>query len=176
MNIFTIISISLGLAMDSFAVTVGIKPTVKKTFELAAVFAFFHMIMPILGFMGGAFLGDFVEGVDHWIVFVILGIVGGKMIFEALFANDNVDKKQPVILLAIATSIDALTIGIGLPFMNIALWVAVVSFGITIFLVTMIAGFIGRKGAQFIGKYFEVFGGLILIFIGVKTLLSHLWF
>ena len=183
MIFFEIMLVGLGLAMDAFAVSVckGLsmkKMEWKKAIIIGLYFGFFQMIMPIIGYMLGVNFAELVESVDHWIAFILLGFIGIKMIIESFEKkeniNDNVDIGTMTVL-AIATSIDALAIGITYAFLDIENWMNVFfTIGIITFLISVIGVKIGNKfGSRFENKA-ELFGGCILIFIGIKILLEHL--
>lgn len=183
MGIVEIIIIGLGLAMDAFAVSVC-KGLSMKTMNwknatiIALYFGIFQAIMPMIGyFLGSAFTG-FVESIDHWIAFILLAIIGGNMIKESTDdelekRNDNVDFKT-MIVLAIATSIDALAIGITFAFFKVNILLSVLVIGMITFILSMIGVILGNKfGDKFQNKA-EFTGGIILIIIGLKILLEHL--
>ncbi len=184
MGIVEIILIGLGLAMDAFAVSVckGLsmkKLNWKKAIIIGLYFGIFQMLMPIVGyFLGTAFEG-FVTSVDHWIAFILLLIIGGKMIAEALGnedsknCNDNVNFKT-MIVLAIATSIDALAVGITFAFLQTNIILASSIIGIITFFVSLIGVKIGNRFGNVYEKKAEFVGGLILVIIGLKILLEHL--
>ena len=183
MNLIEVIGIGIGLAMDAFAVSVckGLsmkKMNWKNAIIIALYFGIFQAVMPIIGYFLGTTLSGFVENVDHWIAFILLAIIGGNMIKDSADEeiekrNDRVDFKT-MILLAIATSIDALVVGITFSFFktNIALSVGIV--GIITFILSIIGVKIGNRfGDKFQNKA-EITGGIFLIIIGLKILLEHL--
>lgn len=183
MSFLEILLISIGLAMDAFAVSVckGLamtKMSWKKAIIIGLYFGLFQAIMPIIGYYLGESFQGLVTSIDHWIIFGLLTFIGGNMIKEALNkekqeANDNIDIKTMTIL-AIATSIDALAVGITLAFLEINLTLAVSLIGIITFTLSVIGVKIGNKfGAKYERKA-ELVGGIILIFIGAKILIEHL--
>lgn len=183
MSFLEILLISIGLAMDAFAVSIckGLAMTKmnwKKAVIIGLYFGIFQAIMPIIGYYLGESFQGLVTSIDHWIIFGLLAFIGGNMIKEALDkekqeVNDNIDIKT-MIILAIATSIDALAVGITLAFLEINLTLAVSLIGIITFILSVIGVKIGNKfGAKYERKA-ELVGGLILIFIGVKILIEHL--
>lgn len=183
MSLFGIIILSIGLGMDAFAVSVckGVsfkKSNLKKSIIVASYMGIFQAIMPVIGYFLGMSFADKITSIDHWLAFALLFVIGIKMIKEALSTekeviNDNVDFKE-MIILAIATSIDALAVGITFAFLNVNLWFAVSLIG----LITFLLCFVGTKiGSIFGDKYenkAELAGGLILILLGVKIVLEHL--
>lgn len=183
MGILEILLISIGLAMDAFAVSVckGLamrKMNWKKAIIIGLYFGIFQAVMPIIGYYLGETFEDLVTSIDHWIIFVLLVFIGGNMIKEAFEkekteANDNIDIKT-MIMLAIATSIDALAVGITLAFFETNLTLVVLIIGIITFILSVIGVKIGNKfGAKYERKA-EFVGGLILILIGAKILIEHL--
>ena len=184
MDLLSIILISIGLAMDAFAVSVckGLsmkKLEVKKVIIIGLYFGIFQGMMPLIGYLLGVNFTDLVESIDHWIAFILLGFVGGKMIKEALSkeegcANDSVAFKEMVVL-AIATSIDALAVGITFAFLQTSyVWVSFLLIGIITFILSICGACIGNKFGCRYEKKAEFAGGLILILLGVKILLEHL--
>ena len=183
MNFFEIMLIGIGLAMDAFAVSICKGLSMKKmNWKNAAIIALYFGIlqglMPNLGyFLGSAFKG-FVENIDHWVAFILLALIGGNMIKESFDdeeekRNDNIDFKT-MILLAIATSIDALAVGITFAFFETNIGAAVIIIGLITFVLSLAGVKIGNKfGDKFQNKA-ELMGGIILILIGLKILLEHL--
>ena len=183
MEIFEIIVIGIGLAMDAFAVSIckGLsmkKMNWKSAIIIALYFGVFQAGMPIIGYFLGTAFSGFVESVDHWIAFILLSIIGGNMIKESTDdevekRNDKVDIKT-MILLAIATSIDALAVGVTFAFFEVNLLQAIMIIGIITFVLSIIGVKIGNRfGDKFQNKA-ELTGGIILILIGLKILLEHL--
>lgn len=183
MSLFGIIILSIGLGMDAFAVSVckGVsfkKSNLKKSIIVASYMGIFQSIMPVIGYFLGMSFADKITSIDHWLAFALLLVIGIKMIKEALSTekeviNDKVDFKE-MIILAIATSIDALAVGITFAFLNVNLWFAVSLIG----MITFLLCFVGTKiGSIFGDKYenkAELAGGLILILLGLKIVLEHL--
>jgi len=185
MNILTIIVIAIGLAMDAFAVSVATGATYKKSgsnhaFRMAFAFGGFQAIMPVAGWLAGLGLRDFIKDYDHWIVFVLLGLIGGKMIYES-FKIKQVQKETDtltsavILILAVATSIDALAVGITFSFLLAgSLAVAVIIIGLITFVFSYAGFYIGKSFGHFFETGIEALGGLILLGIGFKILLEHL--
>ena len=183
MNLYEIILISIGLAMDAFAVSICKGLSMKKinrksTIIIAIYFGLFQAIMPVFGYLLGSSFSVIVQKLDHWIAFILLAIIGGNMIKESKDdetekRNDKVDFKT-MILLAIATSIDALAVGITFAFFKVNIVVSITIIGIITFILSFIGVIIGNKfGDKFQNKA-EFIGGMILIIIGLKILLEHL--
>ena len=183
MGVFEILFIAVGLAMDAFAVSVCKGLSMKKinwksAGIIAAYFGIFQAGMPIIGFLLGTAFSGFVQSIDHWIAFILLSIIGGNMIKESTDdelekRNDKVDFKT-MIILAIATSIDALAIGVTFAFFKTNMALSIFVIGIVTFVLSIIGVILGNKfGDKFQNKA-ELTGGIILIIIGLKILLEHL--
>lgn len=183
MGILEIFLISIGLAMDAFAVSVckglSIKNlNIRKTIIIALYFGIFQALMPALGYLLGHTFQNLVTTIDHWVAFVLLLFIGGKMIKDSFTeendkANDNVDFKS-MIILAIATSIDALAVGITFAFLNTNLINSISIIGIVTFVLSLIGVNIGNKFGNKLQNKAELIGGIILIAMGLKILLEHL--
>lgn len=183
MNFLNIFLIAVALSFDAMAVGAANgahhhRMPLKKALEISFYFGFFQLFMPLIGWLIGSSFQAYVTEYDHWIAFILLGILGLKMLKEA-FAEDDEAKTdihswKILVLLSIATSIDALVVGMSLAFfaMNIALVVIII--GITTFILTLASIYLGKKFGERWGKKAEIAGGLILISIGLKILLSHL--
>jgi putative Mn2+ efflux pump MntP len=172
--------------MDAFTVAVASGVTLKKvdirqTFRLSWHFGLFQAVMPIIGWSIGSGLFHHIEKIDHWIAFLLLAVIGMRMIFEALQseaeqikANDPT-KGGTMIMLSFATSIDALAVGLSMSMLQIAIWRPALIIGIVALTFTAIGIHLGRiVGANFkLDKYAEIIGGLVLIGIGVRILWEH---
>lgn len=183
MGILEIFLIGVGLSMDAFAVSVckGLsmkKLDWKKAIIIALYFGVFQAVMPVIGYLLGTTFESLVTQIDHWIAFILLGIIGANMIKEALGkesenSNDKVDFKT-MIVLAIATSIDALAVGITFAFLKTKLVSSVTIIGVITFVLSLLGVKIGNKFGDKYEKKAEFLGGVILILIGVKILIEHL--
>ena len=183
MGLFEIVVIGIGLAMDAFAVSVckGLsmkKIDWKKIMIIALYFGIFQALMPIIGFFLGSTFSGLVERLDHWIAFLLLSLIGGNMIRESTDdeiekRNDRVDFKT-MILLAIATSIDALAVGVTFAFFEINILLSVTIIGVITFVLSLIGVLVGNKFGDKLQNKAELTGGIILIIIGLKILLEHL--
>lgn len=186
MDLLSIIIIGIGLAMDCFAVSISKgmclkKFKFKKAFRMALLFGLFQGIMPLIGYFGGHAFAKLLSSFDHWIAFVLLGIIGGKMFIEGLKPIDphcditpNPFKWKTLITLAFATSIDALATGvIFVPFPG-KIWIAVINIGIISFIFSIIGVLIGVNFKKKLKFNVEILGGLILIGIGLKILIEHI--
>ncbi len=183
MGLIELFILAVGLSMDAFAVSVckGLampKITVKKTLIVGLWFGGFQALMPALGYFLGVQFRDKITAIDHWIAFILLGIIGANMIKEACSGeceeeNESLDIKT-MFLLAVATSIDALAVGITFAFLNVHLLAAVSFIGVTTFTLSAIGVKIGNVfGTRYKSKA-ELAGGVILILLGLKILLEHL--
>lgn len=187
MNILTIIIIAIGLAMDAFAVSVATgatykKPTGNHALRMAFAFGAFQAIMPLAGWLAGLMLREFIKDYDHWVAFILLAFIGGKMIYES-FKIKQAQKKTEVLsmtmilVLAIATSIDALAVGFTFSFLLASsIATAMIIIGLITFCLSYAGFYIGKNFGHFFETSLEAIGGLILISIGTKILLSHLFF
>lgn len=185
MGIAELFLLAVGLAMDAFAVSVckGLameKCTMKNAMTCGVWFGGFQGLMPAIGYLLGSRFEKYITAVDHWIAFVLLAVIGGSMIKEALAKNDGeeeVDASMDVktmFLLAVATSIDALAVGITLAFLpNTNLPVAVIFIGVVTFAISTAGAKIGNLfGTKYKSKA-ELAGGVILVLLGLKILLEH---
>ena len=188
MGLFEISFIGIGLAADAFAVSVckGLsmrKFILKNAIIIGLYFGIFQALMPLLGYYLGVNFQSVVESIDHWIAFILLSIIGGKMVIESMNSkkvheedyNENINFKT-MFLLALATSIDALAVGITMAFLEVNIFRSIVIIGSITLVLSMAGVKIGNKfGDKFQNKA-EIIGGIILILIGTKILLSHLGF
>lgn len=189
MSLFELFVLAVGLSMDAFAVSVckGLsmrKITLKKAGIVGIYFGGFQAGMPLIGYFLGLQFKDYIMSVDHWIAFILLGFLGIKMIQEAMSKDDDEDNKiedenemlsfKNMSILAVATSIDALAVGITLAFLQVDIVPAVSFIGIITFVLSMVGVKIGNVfGVKYKSKA-ELVGGIILIFMGVKILLEHI--
>ena len=183
MSLLTLFITAVGLSMDAFAVSVckGLamkKLSVKKAVLIGLWFGGFQALMPAIGYLLGTRFEKYVTSIDHWIAFVLLAFIGINMIKEALSgnedeANDSVDLKT-MFLLAVATSIDALAVGVTYAFLQVRIIPAVAFIGVTTFVLSVAGVKIGNVfGLRYKSKA-EIFGGIILIVMGAKILAEHL--
>ena len=181
MNIIDIILIAFSLAMDAFVVSIckGLtikNKRIKKSLKISMYFAIFQAIMPIIGFVIAISFKGIIESIDHWISFIILSFIGFKMIKEAIMREDNYDDKfdyKTLMLLSIATSIDALVIGISLSFLNVNIISSIIIIGIITFILCFIGSYLSSKIGDSSRKY-QILGGMVLFAIGLKILFEHL--
>jgi putative Mn2+ efflux pump MntP len=183
-HLASILLIAVGLAMDAFAVSIVTGSVyrelhVKHALRMALFFGGFQAAMPVIGFLAGLGMKEYIVHVDHWVAFGLLSFVGGKMVFEAFqieSAEKNRDPSNLLILLAlsIATSIDALAVGITLSLLTSAIALAVTLIGLITFGLSFAGVYLGKRFGHFFESRIEIVGGLILIAIGLKILIEHL--
>lgn len=185
---FTLLLMGAGLSMDAFAVSIckGLsmrKVNKKQCLVIGLFFGGFQALMPFIGWVLGSQFEQYITSIDHWIAFILLGFIGGKMVVEAIREKDEaveVGKMDPpldlkeMFILAIATSIDALAVGITFAFLQVPIVEAVSIIGITTFVISVIGVYVGNFFGNRYKKKAELAGGMILILIGVKILLEHL--
>ena len=186
MELITLIVIAIGLAMDAFAVSIGKGLSVQRieprhTMSVGLWFGGFQALMPLVGYFLGVSFASLVQNIDHWIAFILLGIIGVNMIREATAKEECECEKatsdfssRKMLLLAIATSIDALAVGVSFAFLGVNIWQAVVMIGV----ITMILSMIGLRIGNIFGCRYkskaELFGGCVLLLMGCKILIEHL--
>ncbi len=186
MDFVTIIFIAIGLAMDAFAVSIASGAAYKQlhlrhTLRIALFFGGFQAFMPLIGALAGLSFREYIADYDHWIAFVILAAVGGKMIYESFkitAAEKNFSPTNILVLLvlSVATSIDALAIGITLSLVAASIVTAVTVIGLVTFVLSYLGVIIGKRFGHIFENKIEAFGGIILIILGVKILLEHMVF
>ena len=182
MGFIEIFLIGVGLAMDAFAVSICKRLSVKQlkvknALTCGVYFGGFQALMPLIGFILGVQFKDKIESIDHWIAFVLLGFIGFNMIKEAFEDEENCNNDfsfKAMIPLAIATSIDALAVGVTFAFLSVNIVYAITIIGITTFIIAMIGVKIGHIFGMKYKKNAEIAGGVILILMGIKILLEHL--
>ena len=189
MDIISLLAISVALSMDAFSVSIC-KGLATKKFSLKTAmlcglwFGGFQALMPIIGYFLGAQFEHLIKSFDHWIAFGLLLVIGVNMIREALSGDDDKDCGdtcgctgfKTMLMMAIATSIDALAVGVSFAFLSVDLWKSVTVIGITTFLFSFAGVRIGNIFGSRYSKAAEITGGVILIILGVKILLEHLVF
>lgn len=190
MGLFELVIMGLGLSMDAFAVSISNSMCYKGITgkqRLAAAFSFgvFQGLMPIIGFFAGRLLAGLIQSVDHWVALVLLGFIGGKMLVEGIRAlrrsQDDACATAPftfkvLLLQALATSIDALAVGVSLAVLSVNIWYASSIIAILTFAVCVIGGFLGKRFGSLLGDWAQIFGGLILVGIGLKIFIEHMFF
>lgn len=179
--------IGVGLSMDAFAVAIckGLgmhRVNWRHSFVIALFFGGFQALMPLIGYFLGSQFASSVEPVDHWIAFALLAFIGGKMLWDAFHEDDGEQVQQEadkldlkeLLMLAVATSIDALAVGISFAFLEVNIWEAIVVIGLTTFALSLVGVCVGNRFGVRYEKPSTVVGGVVLILIGLKILVEHL--
>ena len=184
MDWITLIGIAVALAMDAFAVALGAGLTLssmngRHLFRLGFHFGLFQALMPIVGWLAGMTVQQWIAAYDHWIAFGLLGFVGGKMIWEAFreegeeAAATDPTRGMTLVMLSIATSIDALAVGLSLAMLGVSIWVPSLVIGVVAGAFTVAGMLLGRRLGVSWERKVEAFGGLVLCGIGIKILVEH---
>lgn len=186
MGFLAILLIAISLAADCFAVALGGSISMKsisrrQVLRAAVTFGLFQGLMPVLGWLIGQSVVDLIADYDHWVAFGLLAIVGGHMLWEAFHQGEGHTKSTDItrgwalLVLALATSIDALAVGLTFPFLEVNVALATPVIGAVAFLATVIGFLLGRKLGELVGRWAAAIGGLLLIAIGLRILLTHLF-
>lgn len=189
MSLLELLILSASLALDTFGVALAAGALHRKMkfsgiFRIAATFGVFHVFMPLLGYFSGRVLENVVVSIDHWIAFLLLSFVGGKMIYEAVTPDDaveeeahkkNILRSSVLLFLAFATSVDGFVTGITFPFIEVSVPLAIGCISFAAFSFSLTGAYIGKKFGELFGDKIEIIGGVALIGLAVKILLSHLW-
>lgn len=181
----TILFLAIGLAMDAFAVSLGIGtccqvPSLRGKLRLTAHFGIFQAGMTALGWVVGETVVNYVKDYDHWVAAILLGYVGLNLIRSGLSADRKAFEEDPstgktMVMLSIATSIDAFAVGLSIVMMQIPVLASVVAIGVVAFLLSMVGISVGARLGKTFGKKMEVVGGIILVLIGIRVLFTHLF-
>jgi putative Mn2+ efflux pump MntP len=188
MSLLEIVLIAVGLATDAFAVSITLGLSIKKLKPTKIIipgmyFGFFQFAMPLIGYFAGIYFTKKIEKFDHWIAFALLGLIGAKMIKDS-FSKEHCEEKTDkntfglikMLVLAVATSIDALAIGVTFALFKVNIYTAVLIIGIITFFIAMCGVIIGNIfGIKFRSKA-EFIGGAVLIIIGIKIVIEHMFF
>ena len=185
MSILELLLVAVGLSMDAFSVSICKGLTTKRfSWRMALIcglwFGFFQALMPTIGYFLGAQFQELIEAYDHWIAFGLLFLIGANMIREAVVGENEEDKSsssldlKTMLVLAVATSIDALAVGVSFACIQVNIWMAVLIIGVTTFLFSILGVKIGNVFGSKYEKSAGIVGGIILILIGLKILLEHL--
>lgn len=185
MSLLAILFLAVGLAMDAFAVSVASGFAIKElrvrhAFRVSAFFGGFQAIMPVLGWSGGLVFRRYIESYDHWVAFGLLTAIGVKMIVESFEIREEKEQEEIralktrfLLVLAVATSLDALAVGMSLSLIRVDIIGPALIIGIVTFVLCFAGVYVGRRMGHFFENKLEIAAGLLLIGIGVKTLLSH---
>ncbi len=188
MNLASLLLMSVGLAADATAVSAARGLAVPQipagpALRMALLFGVFHVLMPLLGWAVGAQVGKKIQAYDHWVAFLILGFLGGKMIHEAMTHDPEQEDEAPlpdpfrlglVLPLAVGISLDAFAIGFTLPLLGASLVPALLSMGLVTALMSWLGVYAGRCFGAMLGKRIDIVGGLILVGLGARILVEHL--
>jgi len=184
MTWIAIIGIAVALGMDAFAVAIGAGSqfpavTPRPLFRLSFHFGLFQFMMPVVGWYAGSTVSHYIKDYDHWVALGLLCVVGGKMIKES-FAGDDADCRPPdptrgwtLVMLSVATSIDALAVGLSMAFLGVEVWMPSVIIGVVALMMTALGMVFGSRLGLMFGRRVGLIGGLILIGIGIKILVEH---
>jgi putative Mn2+ efflux pump MntP len=186
LNFLIVLGLAFALAMDAFAVSLGVglnlvRASAAQTLRLALFFGLFQFLMPVIGWGAGTTVIGLIERFDHWVAFALLLGVGGRMIFESFRGSKNVKGRKPdptkgvsLLVLSIATSLDSLAVGLSLAALRMAVIYPAAIIGVVAFVMTGVGMKLGPLAGRIVGKRAELVGGLILILIGIKILADHL--
>ena len=185
MDIYSILLLSVGLAMDAFSVALvtgfGMgKVKLADSLKISGTFGIAHIIMPTAGWFLGSTVLDLIQRWDHWIAFLLLAIVGGKMLMEGLDKNaEDIDANEllglgSLLMFTVAVSIDALAVGLSFSVQGLSIWIPSLYMGAGTLIFTFVGLNIGNRTGQRFGKRAQVFGGIVLILIGIRIALAHM--
>ncbi len=186
MNTLSILGIAVGLSMDAFAVAIATSIALgsvsrRQLFRLSFHFGLFQALMPVIGWYAGRSIAQWVSGWDHWVAFGLLAFVGGKAIYEAIRGEEGAVEKPrdptrgwSLVILSVATSIDALAVGFSFAMLGVNVWAPAAIIGCVTGSLTLFGMLMGSRIGVHFGRRVEVLGGLVLIGIGLKILIQHM--
>lgn len=185
MDIISVIVIALGLSLDCFAISItgGIiikEKRFKRILQFSLLFGAFHVIMPLLGWLLGFKLKEYIEDYDHWVAFVLLSLIGVKMLYEGIKCRKTDSdvsafiKLLPLLGLALASSIDALVVGVSMAVIDISIYSTAFIIGSVSLVVTFTGGMLGKKISKYVKFRMDIVGGIVLILIGIKIIVEHM--
>ncbi len=184
MSFVEILFVAIGLSLDAFAVSLsigasGVAPTRRAAVRLSFHFGLFQFLMPVIGWFLGSRVAPYIESYDHWIAFGLLGFVGGHMVWASFFPEhaknmDDPTRGRMLVLLSVATSIDALAIGLSLAMLSVDVLYPSMVIGIVTFLFSLSGMVFGTKLNERFGQRMMLIGGAVLIVIGVRVLIEHM--
>ena len=184
MTYLTVLAIALGLAMDAFSVAIAAgavyrQMQISHVFRLAFCFGFFQMFMPVIGWFCASSVKACVAPFCHWVVYLTLLLIGGKMIYDAIKLEPEQKRTLELtfltlIALSVATSLDALAMGVPLSLLNMQLLHTAGTIGLTTLLLSLVGVYLGKKFGHLFEKRVEILGGVVIILIGFKVLFNHL--
>ena len=184
LELISIFLLALVLSFDTFAVSVSTGVTdvdieFRSAIRIAIILAFFQGLMPLIGWIAGIELEKIISDYDHWVAFFLLLALGLKMLYESIQIdienrkNKDIHQLKIIVGMAIATSIDAMVVGITLAFVNINIYISIIIIAAVTFFISMLGILFGKKLGKYFGKKMDAIGGLILIAIAFKILLSY---
>lgn len=185
MDLLSLLLIAVGLAMDTFAVSLGISTTnvkrnYRQIFRLSWHFGVFQGLMTLIGWLAGSAVAKWITAIDHWIILALLGWIGIRMIINGFCKDEQAAPKDrsrgiSLVVLSVATSLDALAVGIGLAFYKGNIFIASAIIAVVTLIISTLGGITGASLGKKFGKRMEIIGGLILIGIGIRILITHLF-
>jgi putative Mn2+ efflux pump MntP len=185
LNFLEVLIIALSMAMDAFAVCLGVGASrlnegPRPMFRLSFHFGLFQFLLPVVGWFAGMTVVSYIEAYDHWVAFILLAFVGGRMILSGLDPTEGVQKRDPsrgwnMVLLSVAVSIDALAIGFSLALIHVQIWYPAFMIGVVTGLVSLLGLRLGNLLGRKFGKRMEIIGGIVLILIGLRIVYTHLF-
>lgn len=183
-SVLIVAGLAFGLAMDAFAVAIAVgvalgRPTSRQFFRLAFHFGLFQFMMPVIGWFAAEGASSVLASIDHWVALGLLSFIGGKMILEALRGDHEQVKGDPtrgasLVMLSVATSIDAFAVGLSLKAAGVTLWFPCIAIGVCAASMTFLGMKLGRRGASRLGQRAEIAGGIVLVLIGIRIAMDHL--
>jgi putative Mn2+ efflux pump MntP len=183
-DIASLLLLSVGLSMDVLSVSAvtgfGIgKMNRGQILRLAGAFGVFHVVMPILGWFAGGTIIYLISGYDHWVAFLLLAFVGGRMLLEGIRENENLDPSKilelrSLLIFSVAVSVDSIAVGLSFGLSNVSIAFPALVIGSTAFLFTLIGVTVGSSAGHWLGRWSQIAGGVILFGIGLRILLSHI--
>ncbi|MBM4444376.1 MAG: manganese efflux pump [Chloroflexi bacterium] len=185
MDLTSLLLIAVGLSADCFAVTMAVSisaasPSSRRMLRTALAFGVAQTLMTAIGWAVGSTIVDFIASYDHWVAFGLLAVIGGRMLWESLHSEESeagtrdATRGLALLVLAVATSIDALAVGLSFAFLEVNIALAALTIGGVAFAITALGFLLGRKAGHILGEWAEAVGGLILIGIGLRILLTHI--
>lgn len=187
MSTTTLLLLALGLSMDAFAVSVSNAMCFKglsgrQALVNSAIFGVFQGVMPLAGYFAGRLFEGVVTAVDHWVALILLGVIGGKMLWEGVRAIRQPEScpagetfgVKTMLVQAVATSIDALAVGISFAALSVNIWLAAGEIALVTFVICALGGLLGRKFGALLGDWAKIVGGVILVGIGLRIFIEHM--
>jgi len=186
MDLISLIAIGVVLSIDSLVASITTGACNKEVsnyyvYKIAVFMAVFQATMPLFGWLIGTSFKSIIESYDHWVAFALLLAIGGKLIYEGMHRDNDsslIDPRKNLVLcgIALATSIDALVVGIGFGLIDVNIWLAMFVIGVATFIFSVAGVVVGKRIGNKINMGIEIFGGLVLVGLGTKILIEHLYF